>query len=125
MAEGVSVEYVDEYVTEGRFGFMRCSESTCNGSDVIAGSYLDGKITLYKSAFENKITYRSERYENGMQIISTRQISNTGPMGNAVFTFGHEGAHSMGVDMIGNKYHHTEGEVMGLEAYNRFKELYE
>jgi hypothetical protein len=125
VAEGTSIEYVDEYVGLTRAGLTICGDSDCGGASSIAGTFEDGYITLYKSAFESSFTYVTESNIDGVQNIRFNNITNAGPMGKAIFTFGHEAAHSMGVDLINGDVYHTNGEAAGRRAYNRFKELYD
>ena len=127
VAEGVTVEVVDKYMTyvegKGYTGYVECEQADCNG----IGAPLDGEyneqskvIVLYKSAFDSG---SKSLFLPGRRLISIRNVSRQQA---AVLAFGHEAAHSMGVDLTrGAAALHPHAESKGYEAYKKFKNIHE
>jgi hypothetical protein len=90
---GTIIEYDDTILGITSNGFVQFETIECSGLSTVAGTYNSGKITLYKSAFERSFAYVQGSDVNGVLSLSTNLVRDGGPMGKAIFTFGHEAAH--------------------------------
>jgi len=119
LSSDVSVLAVDGYVDE--FG-RPCSDAFCGGRLLkpVAGSYLDGVIKLYRPAFEDGLVeyWRPDSsLEGGVGVVAIR-VNRTE---NAVFNFGHEAAHSRGIDLHPGLQAHPNADAAGLDALRAFR----
>ncbi len=109
----------DYWMTEGG-RIMPCVTSDCGGMTPLSGYYdqID-TIRLFPPAFNAGL---NAVIGNDNEFI-TRHYS-TSPIESAVFTFAHESAHSMGIDLIPGNSYHTNADAAGISALNRFRDLY-
>lgn len=106
----------------------QCNDAYCGGmlDSPVTGSYLDGTIKLYKPAFEPGLTSSSPENDVALGPSANPQVGaqRLTPVENAVTTYGHEAAHSRGIDRLPPNVPHPAAEAAGLRALDRFRVLY-
>ena len=122
--DGLKVVAIDEYRQfDEVLGWVECSDALCEGriDTVIYGHYdkRRNQIELFKPAFEaGEHSFALSQSDVRGAVLSREAI--------AVQSFGHEAAHSMGIDMIRNMAPtHYNAERIGLDAMRRFRNKYE
>ncbi len=122
--DGLKVVAIDEYRQfDEVLGWVECSDALCEGriDTVIYGHYdkRRNQIELFKPAFEaGEHSFALSQSDVRGAVLSREAI--------AVQSFGHEAAHSMGIDMIRDMAPtHYNAERIGLDAMRHFRNKYE
>jgi hypothetical protein len=125
LADGVTVRATSDYRRwDSKLrGWVSCDDALCGGilESPVYGHYdkHDNVIELFKPSFTAGFHAFAVSQERIIGATTSRPAI-------AVQTLGHEGAHSTGIDMIGDLTPtHYNAERMGLEAMRTFRRLYE
>ena len=122
VAQGTTITATGQHIGLSKFGYVVCENSACGGYAPVFGDYLNGKIRLFNHAFEARHRTLTLNGDAGIKFLNV----NVSRVENAVLNYGHEAAHSVGIDSYGGvaRSYHLNAELRGYEALQRFRGMY-
>lgn len=123
--DSINLDYMNDHVLKVLAGGVPVvCDGPCSSSEVL-GDFNNGEIRLFAGAFigGSSVIYRGIQTSQGFVSGANGLTVNYTSMEQLVHTFGHELAHSHGVDAGGRSLIHPNAERAGLAAVERFRGL--